>query len=201
MMIMDINNYYLGTPFPRYEYMRMLLSIFPEEIINKYNLRAMGVDGWVYIEITKGMYGLKQAGMLSNHFLQKRLAPFGYYPARHTPGLWLHKTRPMIFSLIVDDFAVEYMGKDNAGHLRNDLLRIYELTMDWEITVYPGMTLEWDYQKRTCDISMTGYVANFLSKFQHDNTNQNIHNIHVPCTTRMCTAQTLSMPPGRKHLP
>jgi hypothetical protein len=37
------------------------------------------------------MYGLKQAGLLANHLLQKRLSPFGYYPARHTPGLWLHK--------------------------------------------------------------------------------------------------------------
>jgi hypothetical protein len=30
MMMMDINNYYLSTPLPRYEYMRMLLSRFPE---------------------------------------------------------------------------------------------------------------------------------------------------------------------------
>jgi hypothetical protein len=30
MMMMDIKNYYLGTPLPRYEYMRMLLSRFSE---------------------------------------------------------------------------------------------------------------------------------------------------------------------------
>jgi hypothetical protein len=30
------------------------------------------------------------------------------------------------------------------------------------------MTLKWDYKKRTCDISMPGYVSNVLSKFQHD---------------------------------
>jgi hypothetical protein len=30
IMRMDIKNYYLGTPLPRYEYMRMLLSRFPE---------------------------------------------------------------------------------------------------------------------------------------------------------------------------
>jgi hypothetical protein len=35
MMMMDIKNYYLGTPLPRYEYMRMLLSRFPEEIVEK----------------------------------------------------------------------------------------------------------------------------------------------------------------------
>jgi hypothetical protein len=85
MMMMDIRNYYLGTPLPQFEYMKMLLSRFPEEIVNKYNLDALAVDGWVYIEIRKGMYGLKQAGLLANQLLTTRLAPFGYYPVRH-PG-------------------------------------------------------------------------------------------------------------------
>jgi hypothetical protein len=168
MMMMDIKNYYLGTPLPRFEYMKMLLSRFPEEIIQKYNLNALAVDGWVYIEIRKGMYGLKQAGLLANQLLQTCLAPFGYYPARHTPGLWLHKNRPISFTLIVDDFAVKYVGKQHAKHLRNALLRTYELTTDWTATVYSGMNLKWDYDRRTCDISMPGYVSNVLSKFQHD---------------------------------
>jgi hypothetical protein len=85
MMMMDIKNYYLGTPLPRFEYMKILLSRLPEEIVQKYNLNALAVDGWVYIEIRKGMYGLKQAGLLANQLLQTRLAPFRYYPARHTP--------------------------------------------------------------------------------------------------------------------
>jgi hypothetical protein len=179
MMMMDIKNYYLGTPLPRFEYMRMLLSRFPEEIIQKYNLNALAVDGLVYIEIRKGMYGsLKQAGILANQLLQTRLAPFGYYPARHTPEIWLHKTRPISFTLVVDDdFAVNCVGKHHAEHLRNSLLRTYELTTDWTATVYSGMTLKWDYNKRICDISMPGYVSNILSKFQHDSPK---HPQHTP---------------------
>jgi hypothetical protein len=168
MMMMDIKNYYLDTPLTRFEYMKMLLSRFPEEIVQKYNLNALAFNGWVYIEIRKGMYGLKQAGLITNQLLQTRLAPFGYYPARHTPGLWLHKTRPISFTLVVEDFAVKYVGKHHAEHLRNALLRTYELATDWTATVYSGMTLKWDYDKRTCDISMPGYVSNVLSKFQHD---------------------------------
>jgi hypothetical protein len=91
--------------------MRTMLSRFPEEIIEQYNLRAMSVDGWVYIEIIKGMHGLKCAGLLATQLLQKRLAPFGYYPARHTLGLWLHKMRSITFSLIVDDCTLKYVGK------------------------------------------------------------------------------------------
>jgi hypothetical protein len=55
MMMMDIKIYYLSTPLPRFEYMKMLLSRFPEEIIQKYNINALTIDGWVYIEIKKGI--------------------------------------------------------------------------------------------------------------------------------------------------
>jgi hypothetical protein len=68
----------------------------------------------------------------------------------------------------VDDFTVKYVGKDNAHHLRNALLYHYEITTDWGDTVYSGMTLKWDYQKRTWDISMPGYFTNVFNKFQHD---------------------------------
>jgi hypothetical protein len=48
----------------------------------------------------------------------------------------------------VDDFAVEYVGKQHAEHLRNALLRTYELTTDWTATVFSRMTLKWDYKKQ-----------------------------------------------------
>jgi hypothetical protein len=71
MMMMDIKKYYVGTLLARYEYMIILLSRFLGEIVDKYNLKALAVDSWVYIEIRKGMYCLKQAGLLANQLLQK----------------------------------------------------------------------------------------------------------------------------------
>jgi hypothetical protein len=68
----------------------------------------------------------------------------------------------------VDDFAVKYLGKQHAEHLRNALLKTHEMTTDWAGTLYSGITLKWDYNNRTCNISMPGYVSNVLSKFQHD---------------------------------
>jgi hypothetical protein len=123
------------------------------------------------------MYGFKQAGLLANQLLQTCLSPFGYFPAPHTPGLWQHKTRPISFTLVVDDFAVKCVDKQHAEHLRNALLRMYELTTDLPATVYSGMTLKWDYNKRICDISMPGYVLNVLREFQHDSPK---HPRHTP---------------------
>jgi hypothetical protein len=51
LMMMDINNYYIKTILPRFKYMKMPLSRFPENIVQKYNLNTLAVNSWVYVEI------------------------------------------------------------------------------------------------------------------------------------------------------
>ena len=84
---MDISNFYLGSPLKQPAYMRMLMKSMPEEIVQKYNLKSLDNDGWVYINIVKGMYGLPQAGKIASELLVARLARFGYYQTNFTPGL------------------------------------------------------------------------------------------------------------------
>ena len=67
----------------------------------------------------------------------------------------------------MDDFGVKYTGKEHATHLVNALKRHYETTEDWTGTLYAGITLEWDYNKCTVDLSMPGYIEAVLHKFQH----------------------------------
>jgi hypothetical protein len=87
-MVVDIKEFYLNTPLERYEYMRLPLSMIPDEIIQQYQLQQrVTTNSWVYIEIRKGMYGLKQAGILANQRLQKHLATHGYFPTPRTPHL------------------------------------------------------------------------------------------------------------------
>jgi hypothetical protein len=57
MMMMDIKNYYLGTPLPRFEYMKMLLSRFPEEIIQKYNLHTLAATVGFTLKFEKACTG------------------------------------------------------------------------------------------------------------------------------------------------
>ena len=89
----DINNFYLGTPLDRYEYMKIPLTLFPQHIINQYNLLPHVKGGYVYLEIRKSIYGLPQVGILANKQLQEKLKPEGYYKVAHTPGLWRHVSR------------------------------------------------------------------------------------------------------------
>ena len=165
-MTLDIKNFYLNTPMKRKEYMRMELKNFPEDVIQQYKLREMAVGGKVYVEISKGMYGLPQAGIIAQELLEKRLAKHDYTQSTRTPGLWTHKWRPICFSLIVDDFGVKYVGEEHALHLIK-ALGDYDVEVDWKGKKYGGIDLDFDYEKRKVHLSMLGYVPKACKRFQH----------------------------------
>jgi hypothetical protein len=123
-LVIDIKIFYLNTPLGRFEYMVINLSSLPQETIDKYNLIELAQDEKVYIEIQKGVYGLPQAGILANELLQRNLAKDGHRPTQHTHGLWTHDTRPISFSLVVDDFGVKYVGREHTEHLMECIKKI-----------------------------------------------------------------------------
>ena len=150
-----------------FEYMFLPLNIIPKEIVEQYNLQEISHDGKVYLEIQKGMPGLKQAGIIANERLQQHLLQYGYAPVPRTPALWRHSTRNIAFSLVVDDFGVKSVDKKDADHLIAALKDVYEISVDWEGTLYCGLTLNWNYDKRWVDISMPGYIPAMLHKFRY----------------------------------
>ena len=169
-MGIDIKSFYLTAPMDRYEYMKMPIDIFPEHTIEQYNLREHVKNGFVYLECRKAIYGLPQAGALANKLLKERLAPAGYFEVPHTPGLYKHATRPIQFTLCVDDFGVKYVGKEHADHLIRTLKQEYTIEEDWDGDLYCGIKLDWNYEKRYLDISMPRYIPKLLQRFEHKKT-------------------------------
>ena len=107
-MTVNINNFYLNTPMPRYEYFRMKLELFPDNVIEEYNLcNKVEPDRYVYAKIGKGMYGLPRAGLLAQGLLVERLGKNGYKQSTITPWLWTNNWRPICFSIVVDIFVVK----------------------------------------------------------------------------------------------
>jgi hypothetical protein len=71
-MTMDIKDFYLDTPMICFEYMRLRIAGMPEDVIAHYNLRKKATpNGYVYCEIQKGMYGLPQAGIITQLLLEE----------------------------------------------------------------------------------------------------------------------------------
>ena len=129
-MNLDIKDFYFDTAIARYEYMKIALACIPDLIIDQYNLQALSSDSFVYLEIRKGMPGLKQAGCITNNRIKSHLDHFKLAPVPRTTALWKHTTKPIIFYLVVDDFGVKYIGKENADHLIQALQKLYIISID-----------------------------------------------------------------------
>jgi hypothetical protein len=167
-MTVDIKNFYLNTPMTRPEYVRLKLSDIPDEITHEYKLHNIATpEGYVYIEVNKGMYGLPQAGILAQELLEKRLNQHGYFQSHIVPGFWKHADRPISFTLVVDDFGIKYVGKQHAQHLISVLKEHYEIEEDWSGSKYIGLTIDWDYGRHQLHISMPKYVSKAMKRFNH----------------------------------
>ena len=149
--------------------MRIHIRFFPPDIIAHYKLNELvDKDGWIYIEIIQGMYGLPQAGILTKNLLLHRLYNHRYYQVKLTLGLWIHVWRTNYFKLVVNDFGIGYVRRDHADNLMI-VLKIYykNITTDLEGNVYCGITMKWNYTKMHVDISIPVYVKEDLQKIGH----------------------------------
>ena len=151
----------------RYEYMKIHRKFIPQDIFDKYELADKLAGDFVYVEIQKGMYGLPQSGRIANEWLKPHLEKWGCYECEHTHGLFKHETRPVMFALVVDDFGVQYIGKDNTEHLYECIKAKCTCTYEEEGDLCCGIKLEWNYDEHWVDLSMPGYVEKNLQRFTH----------------------------------
>ena len=81
----------------------------------------------------------------------------------HTWDLAPHLA-PNYFCLLVDDFGVEYVGKQHALKLKQALAEHYKITKNWKGYLYSRINLEWNYDpihsKCTVRLTMDDYIAN-----------------------------------------
>jgi hypothetical protein len=147
--------------------MKMPIALFPKWIMKQYKLMKHVLNGFIYLKMQRAVWGLPQAGILANKFLQQHLLPHGYYKFINTSGLWKHETRLISFTLVVDDFGVKYIGKEHVEHLIQCIKQQYELTEDWTGYLYCGIKLKWDNKVQMVDLSMPGYIKQLLLKYKH----------------------------------
>ncbi len=73
-MTLDIKDFYLMTPLPRSEYIRIPLKFLSQNVLDKHNLHQFIHKNSVLFEVTKSMYGLPHAGKIAQDVLIERLA-------------------------------------------------------------------------------------------------------------------------------
>jgi hypothetical protein len=128
-------------------------------------------------------------GLIANELLEKRLNKHGYWQSKLVPGLWKHDTRPIQFTLVVDNFGVKYTRKEDVEHLKSVIEQDYTVTADWIGNQYIGITLNWDYKRRQVHLSMPNYVKKSLqtTSSQHVNgyieAKRNLEATRVVCAS------------------
>ena len=82
---------FLNNPMACCEYMKIPLSWFPQDIIDRYKIMDLvDKDNFVFVDIRKGMYGLNQSARIAFDRLLKLMKPRGYHPLRSNLGIWCH---------------------------------------------------------------------------------------------------------------
>jgi hypothetical protein len=113
------------------------------------------------------MYGLKEAGKLSNFRLVSLLSSAGFIETR-TPCLFRHLTHPIAFVLVVDDFGVKYQNRDDFDFLVSSLSRLYQVKAHPVATKFLGFALAHDHEQRTMTLSYPGCINSLLFRLRPD---------------------------------
>ena len=164
----DISNMYLYSFLDECEFVRFKVDQIPPEIITHYQQENNIHNGFLYAKVKKAWYGLKQSGKIAHDDLVEHLAKYGYKKLPFTEGLFKHETRDIAFSLVVDDFAIKYIHKEDADHLIECMGAKYPFKVDWEAKQYIGIHLEWNYEgERSVILSMPNYVQDALEELKH----------------------------------
>ncbi len=130
--------------------MRIHISQIPPESREKYISAGLVKDDYVLAEVSKGIYGLAQAGLLAQQQLFALLNRCGFKPVSpESPCIFKHEVRDIAFSLVVDDFGVKYKRVEDAQILIDCLNELYITKCDWTGSSYIGFTISHNLVKHT----------------------------------------------------
>ena len=113
------------------------------------------------------MPGLPQSGLLSQRRLITLLNSHGYTETT-TPMLFRHSSRPITFTLVVDDFGVKYSSPSDLDHLITCLQTLYALKTHRTGNHYNylGYTIDYAKPDRTMTLSMPAYIPSLLRQLR-----------------------------------
>ena len=136
-----------------------------KKVIETHDLERYIVNDAMLCEINMCMYGLPQAGLISQRRLIALLDKHGYLQDPNVPCLFKHRENGCVFTLVVDDFGVKCPNREVAQHLIASLEELYTITVNSKGDKYLGFNIDWDYLAGTVTLSMRDYIGKLLERF------------------------------------
>ena len=166
----DLTDFYLESPLATPQFIKIYSNIFSPAVLSRLSLHPFlkqdkAGKPYIVFRIEKTMYGLKEAGKLSNLRLVSLLQAFDFFQTT-TPGLFRHSTRPITFVLVVDDFGVKYHHPSDFAYLVSCLSTLYHVKAHPIASSFLGFSLSHNRSSRTFTISYPGYVSTLLTRLR-----------------------------------
>jgi len=163
-MTLDIKDFYLAemNVLDEPEYMVVKEKILTEKYKLKY--RDMIKNGMLLLRLKRPIYGMKQAGYISQRNLIKVLETEGYTETDYH-CIYTNRAKSVTFVTHVDDFGVGYRNKKDVERLIEVLQKAgYTITIDWEGLKFCGMEIKLVVGV-TIDVSVRETIKRIRTRF------------------------------------
>ena len=166
-------DYYLGTPIEDpHAYVQIEADTIGDQLIDLYRLNDLVYTGksgkrMITFRLAKAMYGYPAAGLLSFKKLKSALEQADFYEHPIVDCLFLHKTRSIVFALIVDDMAIKFDNEDDLQFLLSTIQPHWKVKLDRSGTKFIGMDLRWNYDLPLPSVTLSAptVIPNAIAKF------------------------------------
>ena len=155
--------------------MRIPVKHIPQEIINEYNALPLSNNGFLWFEITNVIYGLTQVRRLANKLPTKQLSNMDF-PNKTHPKTVAPQNMPNKCFAVCWRIWNWLHKQGRQKYLIKSIKKNYEVVAeDWNGNLFFGISLNWNYQDRTVDLCIPGYIGKVLQKFQHKNPTKSVN--------------------------
>ena len=161
----DVENFYLHSATTTPAYLSIPIRFLPPQTRELLQVTHLPNNASLLFEVFNAIYGMDDAGRISQQNLINHLAPHDYYMCRHTPGLFRHRTRPkFVFITWVDDFLIKSdPSTDDLDHFLTILALKYPIKVAKSASSYISYRISLQRHPTTpsldsLTIDMRGYV-------------------------------------------
>ena len=129
-----------------------------------------------YMELGKCIYGLRQAAHEFRGHLDKTLTQIGFVATRADPCVYVYREGKefVIACIHVDDIGLAGTSHRILGVVKEQLAKVYELSITPDMSYYLGMNIIRDRPARTITINQTGYIDTLIDEYSIHTRNKTL---------------------------
>ena len=122
-------------------------------------------------KLLKSLYGLKQAPRAWYNYLANILKQLEYYPIFAEQGIFYNKDTKTYIIVQVDDILVLSSSLQIIEELKQNLLKLLELSNLGKVSLFLGIEITRDRKNRSISLKQTKYIKTMLEKFNKQHLN------------------------------